>query len=79
MAPVALVGYAIFGSSKQLFVGPGSTVAILSASVVAPLAGGDGGLCLILTVWFAIFTGVFFIGLGVSRMGWKQPSWRRRC
>jgi len=69
-APLALLGYAIFGSSKHLFVGPSSTVAIISASVVAPLAGGDGDLYLILTVWLAIFTGVFFIGLGLARMGW---------
>ena len=69
-APLALVGYAIFGSSKHLFVGPSSTVAIISASVVAPLAGGDGDLYLILTIWLAIFTGVFFIGLGLARMGW---------
>jgi high affinity sulfate transporter 1 len=45
-------------------------VAILSASVVAPLAGSDGDLYLILTVWLAIFTGVFFVALGVARMGW---------
>jgi SulP family sulfate permease len=69
-APLALLGYAIFGSSKHLFVGPSSTVAIISASVVAPLAGGDGGLYLVLTIWLAIFTGVFFIGLGMARMGW---------
>jgi high affinity sulfate transporter 1 len=69
-APLALVGYAVFGSSKHLFVGPSSTVAIISASVVAPLAGSDGDLYLILTIWLAIFTGVFFIGLGLARMGW---------
>ncbi len=69
-APLALLGYAIFGSSKHLFVGPSSTVAILSASVVAPLAGSDGDLYLILTIWLAIFTGVFFVALGVARMGW---------
>ena len=69
-APLAMIGYAIFGSSKHLFVGPSSTVAIISASVVAPLAGSDGDLYLILTVWLAIFTGIFFIGLGLARMGW---------
>jgi high affinity sulfate transporter 1 len=69
-APLALLGYAIFGSSKHLFVGPSSTVAIISASVVAPLAGSDGDLYLVLTIWLAIFTGVFFIGLGMARMGW---------
>ena len=69
-APLALLGYAVFSSSRHLFVGPSSTVAIISASVVAPLAGSDGGLYLILTVWLAVFTGVFFIGLGLARMGW---------
>ena len=69
-AQLALIGYAIFGSSKHLFVGPSSTVAILSASIVAPLAGSDGDLYLILTVWLAIFVGVFFVALGVARMGW---------
>jgi high affinity sulfate transporter 1 len=69
-APLALIGYAIFGSSRHLFVGPSSTVAIISASVVAPLAGSDGDLYLILTIWLAIFTGVFFIALGLARMGW---------
>ena len=69
-APLALVGYAVFGSSRHLFVGPSSTVAIISASVVAPLAGSDGDLYLVLTIWLAIFTGVFFIALGIARMGW---------
>ena len=69
-APLALLGYAIFGSSRHLFVGPSSTVAIISASVVAPLAGSDGDLYLILTVWLAIFTGVFLVALGLARMGW---------
>jgi high affinity sulfate transporter 1 len=69
-APLALFGYAIFGSSKHLFVGPSSTVAIISASVVAPIAGGDDELYLILTVWLAIFTGVFLVALGLARMGW---------
>jgi high affinity sulfate transporter 1 len=69
-APLALLGYAVFGSSRHLFVGPSSTVAIISASIVAPLAGSDGDLYLVLTIWLAIFTGVFFIALGIARMGW---------
>ena len=69
-APLALIGYAIFGSSRHLFVGPSSTVAIISASVVAPLAGSDDELYLSLTIWLAVFTGVFFVALGLARMGW---------
>jgi MFS superfamily sulfate permease-like transporter len=32
-----LVGYAVFGSSRQLIVGPDATMATLTAAVVAPL------------------------------------------
>jgi sulfate permease, SulP family len=57
-----LLVYAILGSSRQLSVGPESTTALMTASVVAPLAAGDparyaglaaalglvvGGLCVI--------------------------------
>ena len=40
--PLAALGYAIFGSSRQLFVGPSSTVAALSAATVAPIAVTTG-------------------------------------
>ena len=69
-APLALIGYAVFGSSRHLHVGPSSTVAIISASVVATLAGSDGDLYLVLTIWLAICTGVYFVGFGLARMGW---------
>ena len=39
--PAAMVGYALVGTSRQLIVGPTSSTAIVSASSVAPLAGGD--------------------------------------
>ena len=38
---VSLLVYAVFGSSRQLSVGPESTTALLTATVVAPLAAGD--------------------------------------
>ena len=41
-AVVALAAYAIFGSSGQLSVGPESTTALMTAAVVAPVAGGPG-------------------------------------
>jgi MFS superfamily sulfate permease-like transporter len=41
-ALVAPLAYAIFGTSRQLNVGPSSTVAVLSAAIIAPLAAsGD--------------------------------------
>ncbi len=68
-APLALIGYAIFGTSRQLNVGPSSTVAIISAAVVAPLAGGDAELYIALTAALAIVTGVMCIVLGLVRGG----------
>ena len=37
----AMVMYALFGSSKLVITGPEATSAILTATAVAPLAGGD--------------------------------------
>src|SRR4051794_2395579 len=41
-AMAAMIGYAIFGSSRQLMVGPESGIAILAAASIAPLAAGAG-------------------------------------
>ena len=41
--PVALVAYAIFGSSRQLVVGPVSTVSVLSGSFLATFRGRGHG------------------------------------
>lgn len=68
-APLALLGYAIFGTSKQLNVGPSSTVAVLSLSVVTPIAGGDPEVFIALTSWLAILLGLIFIILGIFKAG----------
>ena len=39
--PLALVAYAVLGSSRQLIVGPASTVAIVSGSIVADITRDD--------------------------------------
>ena len=39
--PLALVAYALLGSSPNLIVGPVSTVSVLSGSLVADMAKGD--------------------------------------
>jgi len=69
-APLALVGYAIFGTSKQLFVGPSSTVAIVSASVVGGIVASSGADFWTVTSWLAIVTGIVLVLLGLARMGW---------
>ncbi len=68
-APFALIAYAIFGGSKRLSVGPTSTVAIISASVIAPLAAAGSQHYLSLTIMLAIMTGVVLVAAGVARLG----------
>jgi hypothetical protein len=41
--PLAVVGYALLGTSRHLFVGPSATVATLSASTVAVDATASTG------------------------------------
>ncbi len=61
--------YAIFGTSRQLIAGPSSTVAILSAVTIAPLADGTEEF-IALTAALAILVGVILVVAGVARMGW---------
>jgi len=69
-APLALLGYAVFGTSRQLFVGPSSTVAIVSASVVGGIVAGYGADFWTVTSWLAIVTGIVLVFFGLVRMGW---------
>ncbi len=68
--PLAVVAYAIFGTSRQLFVGPSSTVAALSAATVAPLVVSSGADPVALTAALALVVGVLYVALGLLRMGW---------
>jgi len=61
--------YAIFGTSRQLSVGPSSGVAILSAATIAPLADGTEEF-IALTAALAIVVGAILVVAGVARMGW---------
>ncbi len=55
--PLALVAYAALGSSPQLVVGPASTVAIVSGSLVADIAHGDPKRAVEVTAGLAISAG----------------------
>ncbi|MET8796743.1 SulP family inorganic anion transporter [Nocardia sp. NPDC004568] len=65
----SLVLYASAGSSRHLVVGPMSATAALSAALVTPLAGADGGRYLALTAALAIATGVAGLLAGLLRLG----------
>ena len=62
--------YAIFGSSRELSVGPSSTIAILSATTVAGVAaGGDDKQFIALSAFLAILVGGFLVLAGLARLG----------
>lgn len=68
-APLALIGYAIFGTSRQLIVGPSSTVAVMSALVVGTLAVSGTEEYIALTAALALVVGVLFLAAGLLRLG----------
>ena len=69
-APLALIGYAIFGGSKLLVFAAAGSVAAVSASVVGNLSGGDQNTAIVLTAGLAIATGLVFLVAGLAKMGW---------
>jgi SulP family sulfate permease len=64
-----LVVYALFGSSRQLIVGPDASMAALVAVSVAPLAGGDIARLGMLACGLAVLIGLVCIGGGLLRLG----------
>ncbi|MBE2220765.1 MAG: sulfate permease [Anaerolineae bacterium] len=68
-APLALLAYAIFGTSRHLNVGPSSTVAALSFTVVAGLAVAGSDEFILLTITLAIVTGLMLIAASFLRLG----------
>ena len=68
--PLALVAYAVLGSSPNLVVGPASTVAVVSGSLVAGLSDGDQDRAVALTTALAVVAGVTLGLAGLLRVGW---------
>jgi high affinity sulfate transporter 1 len=64
-----LVAYAIFGTSRQLIIGPDAATCALVAAAVAPLASGDQRLYESLSVTLALLAGVLCIGASFLRLG----------
>jgi SulP family sulfate permease len=64
-----LLGYGLFGSSRQLIVSPTSATAAISAALVAPVAMGDAARFGALAAALAVLVGVVLIVLGVLHLG----------
>ncbi len=66
-----LLGYAVFGPSRVLVMGPDSSISPLIFAALAPLllAGGDPGTAIALAGMLAILVGIVEIGLGLGKLG----------
>jgi high affinity sulfate transporter 1 len=64
-----LLAYALFGSSRQLMVGPDAPLCLLVAASLTLLAGGDPARYLSLMVAMTLLTGVLLVVAGLFRLG----------
>ncbi len=68
--PLAVLGYLVFGSSRQLFVGPSATVASISAVAVGIVAAGSANAnVIVLTAALSLLVGVLYLIGGLLRLG----------
>jgi sulfate permease, SulP family len=64
-----LLGYALFGSSRQLIVGPDAATCLLVAASLAPLAAGDPERYLAMLPVLTLMTGLLYLIGGVAGLG----------
>ena len=64
-----LVAYALFGSSRQLIVGPDAATCALVAAAVMPFAGGDATQYMALSMTLALLAGLLSIGASFFKLG----------
>jgi high affinity sulfate transporter 1 len=65
-----LVGYAIFGPSRVLVLGPDSAVSpLIFAAIVPLLAGADPATAIALAGMLAVMVGLIEMGLGLGKLG----------
>jgi SulP family sulfate permease len=65
----AIAGYALLGSSRLLSMGPESTTALMAATVIGPLAGGNAGRYAGLAASLALVTGMLCLAAWLMRLG----------
>ena len=64
-----MVAYALFGTSRQLIVGPDAATCALVAAAVTPLAAGDPQRYMALSVAMTAIAGLFCIAASFLRLG----------
>lgn len=64
-----LFAYALFGSSRQLMIGPDAATCIMLAAALGPLAGGDAEHYRALVIVMTLIVGLIYVVMGVARLG----------
>lgn len=68
-APIGLLLYAIFGTSRQLVVAVSAVIATMSAATIAPLAAAGSTEYAVLTAGLAVLAGLIAILAGLFKLG----------
>lgn len=68
---LCLIGYAVFGPSRVLVLGPDSSLGPMIVATILPLAGADGdpAKAIALASMLALLVGAFMILAGVAKLG----------
>lgn len=66
---IPLVAYALFGTSRQLAVGPVAMVSLLVAASVGPIAGGNTEQYIAIALLLSLMVGFLQFALGIARFG----------
>ena len=68
---LCLLGYAVFGPSRVLVLGPDSALGPMIAATLAPLllANGDPERAVVLASFLAVLVGVVMVAAGVAKLG----------
>src|SRR6476619_7146343 len=64
-----LVAYALFGTSRQLIIGPDAATCALVAAAVGPLAAGNADLYVSLSIALAMLAGLLCIVASFFKLG----------
>src|SRR5512139_3672497 len=68
-APIGLLMYSIFGTSRQLVVAVSAVIATMSAATIAPLAAAGSTEYAVLTAGLAVLAGLVAILAGLFKLG----------
>src|SRR5437660_5512982 len=68
---LCLLGYAVFGPSRILVLGPDSSLGPMIAATILPILGSNGSpaRAIALASMLALITGVIMLAAGVARLG----------